>query len=108
MDVSHVSLAAAVGVQPRLAVAVCLAVAVAPSTGQQDLPHAHCQEAEGRRVLGLLCATVMAAVWFAPGGGARRRVLKGKELFKMCWFKHFIEVDGLTTAAVQELQAVNI
>lgn len=80
VDVSQVALAAAVGVQARLAVAVCLAVAVNPSTGQQDLPHAHCQEAERRGVLGLLCTTVMAAVWFTPGEGAKRRVIKGNKL----------------------------
>lgn len=70
---SRVGLAAAVGVQSRLAVAVCLALAVARcSGGQQDLPHARCQEAEGRGVLGFLCAAVMAAVWFTPGGGGEK------------------------------------
>lgn len=83
VDVGRVALAAAVGVQSRLAVAVCLALAVARSSGQQDLPHAYCQEAEGRGVLGLLCATVMAAVWFTPGGLVKRRVIKGNKLFKM-------------------------
>lgn len=60
--------AAALGVQRGLAVAVCLALTVARSSGEQDLPHAHCQEAEGRGVLGFLRAAVMATVWVTPGG----------------------------------------
>lgn len=52
-----------------LAVALRLALTVARSSGEQDLPHAHGQEAEGRGVLGFLCAAVMAAVWVTPVGG---------------------------------------
>lgn len=75
VDVSRVAVAAAVGVQSGLAVALCLALAVARPSGEQDLPHAHRQEAEGRGVLGFLWAAVMAAVWVTPGGGEKKRVI---------------------------------
>lgn len=38
-----------------------------PLVGQQDLAHAHGQETErGRAVLGVLCPTVVPAVWIIP------------------------------------------
>lgn len=37
---------------------------------QVDFTHPHSQEAEGRRrIQGILCATVMAAVWVVAGTG---------------------------------------
>lgn len=73
MSVRHVAMAATVGVDSSLAVAVCLALTVAMSLRKQDLAHAHCEEVEGRGVLAILCPTVMAAVWVAPGGRQRER-----------------------------------
>lgn len=60
-------MAAIVGVQPSLAVAVPLALTVTMSLRKQDLAHAHCEEAEGWRVLAVLGTTVMATVWVTPG-----------------------------------------
>lgn len=65
-------MAATVGVHSSLAVAVPLALTVTVSLRKQDFAHAHCEEAEGRRVLAVLCPTVMAAVWVAAGGRQMR------------------------------------
>lgn len=62
MRVRQVTVAATVGVQCPLALAVPLALIVTMSLRKQDLAHAHCEEAEGRRVLAVLCPTVMATV----------------------------------------------
>lgn len=64
-----------------LAVALRLALTVARSSGEQDLPHAHGQEAEGRGVLGFLCAAVMAAVWVTPVGGGGQII---KDVMMIC------------------------
>ncbi len=64
----QVTLAATVGVHSSLAVAVPLALTVTVSLRKQDLAHAHSEEAEGRRVLAVLCSTVMATVRVAAGG----------------------------------------
>lgn len=58
----HVAVAATVGIQSSVALAVTLALTVAMSVREQDFAHAHGQEAEGRGVLAVLCPTVMAAV----------------------------------------------
>lgn len=65
-------MAATVGVHSSLAVAVPLALTVTMSLRKQDLAHAHCDEAEGRRVLAVLCPTVMATVWVAARGRQKR------------------------------------
>lgn len=68
MRVRKVTVAATMGVHSPLALAVPLALSVTMSMRKQDLSHAHCEEAEGRRILAVLCPTVMAAVWVAAGG----------------------------------------
>lgn len=72
MRLRQVSMAATVGVHSSLAVAVPLALTVTMSLRKQDLAHAHCDEAEGRRVLAVLCPTVMATVWVAARGRQKR------------------------------------
>jgi len=71
--VRQVAMAGAVGVHSPLAVAVPLALSVTMSLRKQDLAHAYSEEAEGRRVLAVLCPAVMAAVWVAAGGRKRGR-----------------------------------
>lgn len=71
MSVRQVAVAAVVGVHSSLAVALPLALTVTMSLREQDLAHAHCEEAERRRVLAFLRPTVMATVWVAPGGRQR-------------------------------------
>lgn len=67
--VRQVIMAGTVAVHGPQALAVPLALRVTVSLRKQDLAHAYCEEAEGRRVLAVLCPTVMAAVWVAAGGG---------------------------------------
>ena len=59
-----VAVTAEQGVVTGLAVAPSLALAV--GFGQQDLAHAHGEEAEGRGVLAVFCPAVVAAVWVTP------------------------------------------
>lgn len=69
MWVRQVTMAATVGVHSSLALAVTLALSVAVSLREQDLAHAHGEEAEGRGVLAVLGPAVMAAVWIAARAG---------------------------------------
>lgn len=70
----QVTVAAAVGVYSSMALAVPpLALTVAMSLREQDLAHAHGEEAEGRGVLAVLCPAVMATIWVTARGGTKRR-----------------------------------
>lgn len=88
VKVRQVAVAAAVGVHRPLAVAVPLALTVTMSLRKQDLAHAHCEEAEGRRILAFLCPAVMAAVWVTPGGRQKKCVQgKNKEGISRFFYK---------------------
>lgn len=76
MRVRQVAMVATVGVHSPMAMAVPLALSVTMSLRKQDLAHAHCEEAEGRRVLAVLCPTVMATVWVAARAGHVLREMK--------------------------------
>lgn len=74
MGVRRLAVAAAVGVQRPLAVALTVAQAASGvSVREQDLAHAYREEAEGWRVLAFLGSAVMAAV----------RVTSGKKIMEI-------------------------
>ena len=51
-------------------------LALAVGFGQQDLAHAHGEEAEGRGILAVLCTAVVATVWVAPADTGPRWMSK--------------------------------
>lgn len=63
----HVTVAAAVGVDSSVALAVPLALTLTMSLREQDFAHADGEKAEGGGVLAVLCPTVMATVWVTAG-----------------------------------------
>lgn len=72
VGVGRPAVAAAVGVQRPLAVALTVAlVAGSVSLREQDLAHSYCEEVEGGRVLTFLCSAVMATVRVTAGGWGR-------------------------------------
>lgn len=76
VGVGRPAVAAAVGVQRPLAVALTVTLAArSVSLREQDLAHAYCEEAEGGRVLAFLCSAVMATVRVTSVGQMERYVI---------------------------------